>query len=160
MPLKECQNHHMFNGDKHGDTCPICGLTLNKEKENGKTQEELEAMLKLSPEQYVCAWLVCIEGINKGRAYPLHEGKNFVGSGDDMDVQVLGDPKVNLWRHAMLAYDGKKQETTLMPGESVGIVYLEDTAVYTPKSLSPYAKIEIGASRFMFVPFCGEPYKW
>jgi hypothetical protein len=160
MPLMKCQNNHMYNGDKHGKTCPICGLTQNKEQEEGKTQEELEAMLMLSEEDYVCAWLVCVEGINKGRAYPLHKGKNFVGSGNDMDVQVLGDSAVNLWRHTIIAYDAKKNETILLPGESVGIVYLEDAAVYTPKTIEAYARIEIGNSKFMFVPFCGDSHKW
>jgi hypothetical protein len=150
----------MFNGDKYGDNCPICGLVLNKEKENGKTPEEIEAMLKLPEEQYICAWLVCIDGINKGRSYPLHEGKNFVGSGDNMDIQILGDSEVNLWRHTILVYDAKKCETVILPGESAGIVYWEDSAVYTPKTLTAFSKIELGNSVFMFVPFCGESYKW
>lgn len=160
MPLKECQNKHLYNGDKHGDTCPICGLVAKKAKEDGKTKEEIEAMLKIPEDQYVCGWLVCVEGINKGLSYQIHPGKNFVGSGDDMDLQILGDEAVNIYRHAIIAFDDKKLKTTLLPGESVGLVYLEKEAVYAPKDISPYNRLEIGESTFLFVPFCGDQHQW
>ena len=160
MPLGECSNRHMYNKDKHGDTCPICGIITKKSKEDSKTKEEIEAMLKVPENGYVCGWLVCIEGINKGRSYPIHPGKNFVGSGDDMDIQILGDDNVDRSRHAILAFDSKTLKTTLLPGESVGLVYLEDNALYTPKALEAFANIEIGDSRFLFIPFCGESFNW
>lgn len=160
MPLGECANKHMYNRDKYGDTCPICGLVSRKSKEDGKTKEEIEAMLKLPQDKYVCAWLVCTEGINKGRSYAIHPGKNFLGSGDDMDIQILGDDKVDRYRHAILAFDNKTQKTTLLPGESVGLVYLENAAVYSPQVLQTSAKIEIGESKLMFIPFCGDKFEW
>lgn len=160
MPLGECANRHMYNRDKYGDTCPVCGLVSRKAKEDGKTKEEVEAMLKVPEEQYVCAWLVCIEGVNKGRSYPIHPGKNFLGSGDDMDIQILGDNKVDRYRHGVLVFDGKTLKTTLLPGESQGLVYLESNAVYAPKTLEAFAKIEVGDARLMFVPFCGESFGW
>jgi hypothetical protein len=150
----------MYNGDKYGDTCPICGLTLKKSREDGKTPEEIEAMLKIPEDRYVCAWLVCVEGLNKGLSYQVHPGKNFVGGGDDMDIQILGDDKVNMYRHAILAYDERTMKTTLLPGESVGLVYLEDQPVYAPAPLSALARITVGDSQFLFVPFCGDDYKW
>jgi hypothetical protein len=150
----------MYNKDKYGDTCPVCGLVSRKSKEEGKTKEEILAMLKIPESKYVCAWLVCIEGINKGRSYPIHPGKNFLGSGDDMDIQVLGDDRVDRYRHAVFAFDDKSLKTTLLPGESVGLVYLENAAVYVPKVLDAQAKIEVGESRFVFVPFCSDSFQW
>ncbi|MCL2343187.1 MAG: FHA domain-containing protein [Firmicutes bacterium] len=160
MPLGECANHHKYNKDKYGDTCPICGLVTKKAKEDGKTPEEIEAMLKIPEGQYVCAWLVCIEGINKGRSYLIHPGKNFLGSGDDMDIQILGDDKVDRYRHAVLAYDEKSLRTVLLPGESKGLAYLEGAAVYAPKHLDAYMRIEVGNSKFLFLPFCGKEFDW
>jgi len=160
MPLGECANKHMYNKDKHGDTCPICGLKSNKAKEDGKTKEEIEAMLKVPEDRYVCGWLVCIEGVNKGRSYPIHTGKNYIGSRDDMDIQILGDDKVDPCHHAGLAFDDKTNITTLLPSESVGLAYLEGAAVYAPAQLEPYAQIEVGESVFKFVPFCGDGHKW
>ena len=160
MPLGECANRHMYNKDKHGDTCPICGLVSKKSKEDGLTAEEIAKMLELPKEEYVCAWLVCIDGVNKGRSYPVHPEKTFVGSGDDMDIQILGDDKVDRYRHAVIVYDGKKREFVLLPGESASLTYLEGVAVYAPKVLSSHARIEIGESKFIFLPFCGEQYDW
>jgi hypothetical protein len=160
MPLRKCQNNHTYNGDKHGDTCPICGLVSKKSKEDGKTPEEIEAMLRVPENRYVCGWLVCVEGINKGLSYPIHPGKNFVGGGDDMDIQILGDNKVDRYRHAALAYDETTMITTLLPGESVGLVYLEDKAVYTPIQLEGFKRIRLGNSVFHFVPFCGDRFDW
>ena len=38
----------------------------------------------------VCGWIICIEGAKVGMDYKIHEGKNFVGRGDEMDIQILG----------------------------------------------------------------------
>jgi hypothetical protein len=160
MPLRECQNKHIYNGDKYGDKCPVCGLISRKDKETGKTPEEIAAELKVPENEYVCGWLVCIDGVNKGRSYPIHSGKNFVGSGDDMDVQILGDEKVDRYRHAILAFDDKTQKTTLLPGESAGLAYLDGKSVYAPAPLNIKAVIEIGGSKFMYVPFCDDAYHW
>jgi len=160
MPLGECSNQHMYNKDKYGETCPICGQEAKKTEEDEKSAEETAAALKVPEDKYVCGWLVCIEGINKGRSYQIYPGKNFVGSGDDMDIQILGDNKVDLYRHAVLAFDGKTLKTTLLPGESVGLVYLENNALYEPKALDAFMHIEIGKSAFLFVPFCGEQFNW
>ncbi|MDR2420676.1 MAG: FHA domain-containing protein [Oscillospiraceae bacterium] len=160
MPLRKCPNGHTYNGDKSGDVCPICGTVAKKYKEEGKTPEEIAEMLKVPENRYVCGWLVCVEGINKGLSYPIHPGKNFIGGGDNMDVQILGDNTVDLYRHAAIAYDETTMKTTLLPGESRGLVYLEGSAVYTPQPLAAYERIMVGGSQFLFVPFCGEDYAW
>ena len=48
----------------------------------------------------------------------------------------------------------------ILPGDSNGIVYLNDEAVYVPTQLSQYDVIEMGESKFLFIPFCGEHFKW
>jgi len=160
MPLGECANRHMYNKDKHGDTCPVCGWVSRRSKEEGKTSEELEAMLKLALGKYVCGWLVCTEGINKGRSYAVHPGKTFIGSGDDMDIQILGDDKVDRYRHAVIAYDEKSRKYSMLPGESSGIVYLRGKAVYNPETISEHDEVEIGDSTFVFIPLCDDKFSW
>ncbi len=77
-----------------------------------------------------------------------------------MDIQILGDNKISRRNHGVIVFDPKKKETVLLPGDSNGIVYLNDTAVYTPTVLSTYDVIEMGDSKFAFVPFCGEQFMW
>ena len=50
--------------------------------------------------------------------------------------------------------------TVLLPGDSNGIVYHNDAALYTPMVLSVYDVIEMGNSKFLFIPFCGDHFRW
>lgn len=159
MPLRECVNHHMFNGDKYGDICPHCGVKIAETMEE-KTPEEIEENKRMKKLRRVCGWLVCIKGENEGEAYPIRSGKNFIGSGDDMDIQIVDDRYVDKYRHGVIVFDPKKTETMLLPGESKGLIYLEQNAIYATKKLDPFAQIEIGESVFLFVPFCGEHFSW
>ena len=160
MPLGKCANNHTYNKNKYGDTCPICGVVSKKAKEEGKTPEEIAAMYRVPENKYVCGWLACMEGVNKGRSYAICKGNNFIGSDDTMHIQILGDDNVNRYRHSAIAYDDKKHVFTLFPGEAEGLVYLKGEAIYTPQPLSALSSIEIGDSKFVFVPLCNEKLNW
>jgi len=108
----------------------------------------------------VCGWLVCIAGARVGMDYKIHSGKNFVGRGDDMDIQIIGDNEINRRNHAIVVYDPKKRSTVLLPGDSEGLVYLNEEAVYIPTDIKPYDTIELGKSRFLFIPLCGDNFEW
>ena len=77
-----------------------------------------------------------------------------------MDIQILGDNEISRRNHAVIVYDPKKKETVLLPGDSNGIVYWQESAVYAPTVLKAYDTIELGNSKFAFVPFCGEHFVW
>jgi len=108
----------------------------------------------------VTGWLICIEGASKGRDYKIRSEKNFVGRSDGMDIQILGDNHIAKRNHAIIVYDPKKRKTILLPGDSQGLVYHNDEAVYAPTELKEYDSIELGRSKFLFVPFCGENFEW
>ncbi|MCL2337661.1 MAG: FHA domain-containing protein [Firmicutes bacterium] len=160
MPFGECANHHTYNLNKYGDTCPFCGALNIKLTDRGRTPEELKVLYELPKNQYTCGWLICIKGINKGRSYPIRPGKNLIGSGDRMDIQILGDRKVDFYYHAALIFDPKNQIALLLPGESRGLIYLESDALFVPTKLENYAEIGIGKSIFKYVPFCGDKHSW
>ena len=82
------------------------------------------------------------------------------GRADDMDIQILGDNEISRRNHAVIVFDPKKKETVLLPGDANGIVYLNGNAVYAPATLNKYDEIELGKSKFLFVPFCGENFMW
>jgi hypothetical protein len=160
--LIRCQNGHMFNKKKHGTVCPYCNIetATPEKKELLKTDIQLEEELFREDTIPVCAWMVCIGGINQGRSYKIIQGKNFLGRGDDMDIQIVGDNEVDNRNHAIIVFDPKKKETVLLPGDSNGLVYLGGNAVYLPTPLKPYSRIEIGKSHFIFIPFCGTHFMW
>ncbi len=160
--LIRCQNGHMFSSRRYGTICPYCNIeTATREKqETGKTEIEVEESLFLQEENPVCGWIVCVEGPRRGKDYKIMAGKNFVGRADDMDIQILGDNKISRRNHCVIVYDTKQNKTVILPGDSNGIVYLGGNAVYTPTDLNAYDVIEMGDSQFLFIPFCGEHFRW
>lgn len=161
MSLVRCPNGHVYNGRRYGATCPYCKMKLEEEGERKKPIDFEPPIDVLQEEvQPVCGWLVCIEGARVGMDYKIHNGKNFVGRGDDMDIQILGDNAINRKNHTIIVYDQKKRNTVILPGDSAGLAYLNDEAIYVPTELKPYDVIELGKSRFLFVPLCGENFEW
>ncbi|MFR2487644.1 MAG: FHA domain-containing protein, partial [Hungatella sp.] len=108
----------------------------------------------------VCGWIICIEGARVGMDYKIHDGKNFVGRGDEMDIQILGDNAINRKNHTIIVYDSKKMNPGILPGDAAGLADLNDEAVYVPTELKPYDTISLGNSRFLFVPLCGTSFSW
>ena len=162
MSLIRCPNGHMFSERRYGSICPYCNIeTKTKTPVQEQTpQQELEAQLFLEEVDPVCGWLVCIEGAKRGKDYKIKSGKNFIGRADDMDIQILGDNQISRRNHAVIVFDPKKKETVLLPGDANGIAYYNNDAVYVPTVLSAYDVIELGASLFLFIPFCGEHFVW
>lgn len=162
MSLVRCQNGHMFSARRYGTVCPYCNIeTASKIKPNVQLKDaELEEDIFYEEIEPVCGWLVCIEGVKRGLDFKVRMGKNFVGRADDMDIQILGDNGISRRNHAIVVYDPQHRNTVLLPGESSGLAYLNGDAVYTPRELAAYDIVELGKSRFLFVPFCGNNFEW
>jgi len=161
MSLVKCPSGHVYNAIRYGKVCPYCKMKLQDE-ETAEKPEGFEPPIELLQEEIkpVCGWLVCIEGARIGMDYKVHSGKNFIGRGDDMDIQILGDNEINRKNHAVLVYDTKNAKTMLLPGDSEGLVYLGGEAVYLPTEVQSYDRIDIGRSVFVYVAFCGENFTW
>ena len=151
--LIRCQNGHLFSGRRYGTVCPYCNIeTATKEKKAvERTQEEIEDILFLEEERPVCGWIVCVKGPRRGKDYRVMDG---------MDIQILGDNKISRRNHAVIVFDAKKRENMILPGDSNGLVYLNEQAGYLPQPLNAYDVIEMGDSKFLFIPFCGENFVW
>jgi hypothetical protein len=153
----------MFSVRRYGTVCPYCNIetaTKAKQPEIKPQEVELEEDLYFEEIEPVCGWLVCIEGAQRGLDYKIRTGKNFIGRADDMDIQILRDNTISRRNHAILVYDPKNRNTVLLPGESSGIAYLNGDAVYIPQELNAYDIVELGKSKFLFIPFCGEHFEW
>lgn len=108
----------------------------------------------------VTGWLVCIQGKDMGRDYRIFAGNNFVGRSDKMDICIHGDDTISREKHACISYDDKKNRFYIIPGDSRGLVYLNDETVFVPHLLAPYDVIELGNTKLKFVPFCNEKFIW
>lgn len=189
MAMKRCNKGHYFDSDKH-TTCPSCGvpyLHIDPAVGSGKaaaTQGEgfdaptrarnqaPAASLERDPGATVgvackktgidpvVGWLVCVEGVERGRDYRICSERNFIGRDAKMDICIGGDDSISRENHAIISFNPKKCSFLLTPGESRGIVYLNDDEVAVPMELQAYDTIELGQTKLMFLPWCGEKFKW
>jgi hypothetical protein len=108
----------------------------------------------------VTGWLVCVLGPDRGRDYRIKIEKNFIGRSPSMDIAIQNDESISRERHAVVAFDPKKQAFWLAPGETAGLVYLNGELVQAPVQLKEHDTIELGNSKLVFIPFCGARYQW
>ena len=105
-------------------------------------------------------WLVCLAGPDRGRDFRLHAEKNFIGRSPAMDVCVAGDETVSRDRHALVIFDPKKHAFWAVPGDASGLVYLNGDIVHSPTPMQRDDVLEVGQTKLVLVPFCGEKYSW
>ena len=131
----------------------------NRHKDSGGKTVSPDWMRHSLP--YVVGWLVCVKGKNRGTDFRLLEKINTVGRDPSNDVCVPGDLAISKERHVRIAYDAKKNQFHILPGDAtVSSAYVNDEPVYVPVKLQPYDLIELGNSTFLFVPLCGERFTW
>ncbi|SRR5579885_466161 len=184
-----CPEGHFFDPAKHG-SCPWCALPpdLGPEQKTrpvgvnpppvpvggppplpgaapaaapanaGKTvRAGAETKQGVEP---VVGWLVCVAGPDRGRDFRLHAEKNYIGRSPAMDVVILNDNSVSRDKHGIVVFDPRKKSFWALPGEASGLVYLNGEVVYSPTQMSPGDLLELGQTKLVLVPFCGEKFSW
>lgn len=129
---------------------------VEQEKES-KTIGEFKRKLGFEP---VVGWLVCIEGPEVGKDYRLYGKINTIGRGEDNDVVLSSEHSVSQRNHVRLAYDPKHNHYQLIPGDGSNVAYLNDEPLYVPQPLNAYDILEMGETKLIFVPLCGEKFRW
>jgi hypothetical protein len=184
-PLTRCDSGHYYDAKKH-TSCPFCGVqnlgidieqTMAKRPGNAgfeinvtkplgqkRGQEEIGVTKGIYKQKMgvdpVAGWLVSVSGPEKGHDYRITAERNFIGRGENMDIRIVGDEAISRENHASVSYSPKNHAFRLYPGDSKGLVYLNDEEVLTPELLKPFDVIEMGQSRLLFVPLCGENFHW
>lgn len=108
----------------------------------------------------VVGWLVVTTGPWAGRDFRLLAGRTSIGRDASMDVALTADPRVSRERHALVTYDPRSNQYRLVPGDGSGLVYLNGDAVDVPTTLSAHDRIEVGETTLVFVPLCGDAFRW
>jgi pSer/pThr/pTyr-binding forkhead associated (FHA) protein len=108
----------------------------------------------------VVGWLVCIDGKEKGRDYRIHSDNNFIGRSEKMDICIRGDETISRENHAVISFDSRDKVYYFSPGDGRSIVRLNDKAIFSTSQLQANDTIEIGKTKLMFIPLCGERFEW
>ncbi|WP_183279757.1 FHA domain-containing protein [Clostridium fungisolvens] len=147
------------SGSEISKTRPL-GVNQHNNVVQGDREKTVALMKEAIGVDPVVGWLVCIEGADKGRDYRIHGERNFMGRSEKMDICIRGDETISRDTHAVISYDSRRNTFRLYQGDAKGIVYLNDEEVVTAVLLKPYDTIELGKSKLLFIPFCGELFKW
>lgn len=108
----------------------------------------------------VLAWLVCVQGPDRGRDYAVRGEHCYIGRAPEMDVRIAGDSKVSRTNHGSVSYNPRNNTFKLRPGTSTELLYLNDDEVSEPSPLQPYDRIALGDTELLFLPLCGDKFKW
>lgn len=108
----------------------------------------------------VVGWFVCVEGADKGRDFRIRSERNFIGRSSSMDVAITGDNTISKENHAVVSFNPRKGSFFLSPGDGRGLIYLNDDEVAVPTELNAYDQIELGETKLVFVPLCGDKFSW
>ena len=179
MAVVKCEQNHYYDDEKF-DSCPHClRLSQGEAVDEGSTLAAWESMdvtqgLQSLIGNYseektvglytkkgfspVAGWLVCTEGKERGRDYPIRTGRNFVGRARNMDIVLSDDPMVSREKHFSIAYEPHNVSFAIIAGQ--GDTYLNGNRVTEPTELSDGDMIEVGESRLVFVPYCTKERKW
>jgi hypothetical protein len=108
----------------------------------------------------VVGWLVAVEGPAMGRDFRIRWGNNTLGRSPSQAICVAEDEKIHGEEHAFLVYDPKSNRFILRAGSKRGLVYVNENLLVEPVPLEPYSVIQLGASKLVFVPLCGDGFQW
>ena len=125
--------------------------------EAGRTVAVIKEELGVDP---VVGWLVSLDGKEKGRDYRVHTDNNYIGRGEKMDICIRGDDTISRENHAVLTYDSRDKIFYFSPGDGRSIVRLNDKPVLAVTEIKAYDIAEIGKTKLVFIPLCGERFEW
>lgn len=117
----------------------------------------LQKRAQLEP---VVGWLVCIEGLNRGRDYCVRSGQNSIGRAPENDICISGDPGISRERHVLITYDSATRTFCLTPGYSRALARVNGHPLLSSTPLKLHDQIELGVTKLLFVPFCGDAFSW
>lgn len=185
--LIRCDNGHFYDPKKSA-TCPYCGVaatdtTLPKQREPivaardeiGSTRPaggfsstpdagrggDLTIRVGMGETRIdpVVGWLVCMHGPEKGKDYRIRSENNTIGRSDEMYISIKDD-MISRERHAYITFDPQTNKFYLRPGDARGLVHRNGNVVFQAEELHAFDQILMGQTKLVFVPLCGEHFKW
>jgi hypothetical protein len=162
-----CGNDHFYDPTDHA-SCPICGeAERGSRKDPAGTAALFEAPVPDGPEkrefrrgETLVGWLVCIAGADRGRDYPLYGQRSALGREMGMQIRIDGDAKIAAVNHAIVTYEPGPNSFSLASGDSNSNTYLNDRFVSGVVALKAHDVIDVGDTKLLFVPLCGELFRW
>ncbi|MCD8395955.1 MAG: FHA domain-containing protein [Lachnospiraceae bacterium] len=124
------------------------------DKRKKHTESTAESILK------PVGWLVCVEGEDFGKSFPLKEGTNTLGRAGNMDVVIAGDRAVSRSNHALIIYEESERSFLVQTGTAMKPVYVNDEIALLPMQMRARDLLSVGETTLMLITCCDETFSW
>lgn len=111
-------------------------------------------------EEPVVGWLICIQGPNIGQCFNIYAGKNSLGRSNTNKIIINKDRSISRDKHSWIIYEPRKRDFFAQPGDSSGLTYVNEEVIMQPTKLEKKTIIEVGNTKLMLFPLCGEDFSW
>ena len=106
-------------------------------------------------------WLAVISEEGRGLSYTLTFGMNNIGRSESNHVSIQnGDASISREKHAMIIYDYANNLFFIKHGEGQFLSYVNGEVLLDTKQLKANDKIKVGSTELIFIPLCGDEFKW
>ncbi len=138
------------------------GKPEKDEPDTDVTVVDLPSNAKIDP---AVGWLVCIEGVDKGRSFRLVKGNNPIGRSGNLKKYAVSLTDQSISRKGacgVIVYNERSNQFFITPGELTTNInpYLNEEILLSPRKLMAKDILEIAGDVLIFVPFCSEKFKW
>jgi len=131
---------------------------INSVKEDNTPKEVQPPQAK---EVVLAGWLIIISESGKGESFEVTFGFNSIGRSDSNHITITNqDNSISRERHASVIYDYSNNIYFLKHEDGKYLTYLNGAVVLETKELKGFDKLKIGNTELLFVPLCGEQFKW
>lgn len=108
----------------------------------------------------VVGWMVCTKGKNRGSAFNIKVGQNFIGRDKGMDIRLADEPSVSRQKHTIIVFDPASNKFFALMGESHSLSYLNNALITSATELKKNDRLKVGEVELMFIPCCDESFSW
>lgn len=105
-------------------------------------------------------WLVCIEGPSRGKDYRIRNQNNYIGRNPDSDICIPEDSCISADRSANIVYDYVTRCCFFGPLMGKNPVRVNGGIVINSAQLQAYDVLQVGMTKLLFVPLCGDRFDW
>ena len=108
----------------------------------------------------IVGWLVCVQGAHLFESFSLYAEKNTIGRDFGNMIVIEKDQNISRNKHAVITYEPKKRQFFISSGDGNGLTYINNKMVSGLHKMKQFDIIEMGRSRFIFIPLCGKHFSW
>jgi hypothetical protein len=108
----------------------------------------------------VLGWLVCTEGIKRGKDYRICTEKAYIGRAQSNDIALDFDNTISRDTTVIIAFHRQKREFWLDASQSRNNIYVNNELVMSPVCLKNTDNILIGNTVLKLICLCGNEFMW